>query len=408
MGNRSFNWKALDQDGRVIRGIWEFKHASEVRSQLFSQGYYPLEIRLNKQILHSVGSFMDRVNKKSDSLRIWAGIAKRLSLLLQAGIPLVTAIEILGETDKKARFSSFAWDLVKEQIEAGVELSEALQALHPSPTPFIRAMIRAGEQAGTLPEVLAQISVDFEEEYLFRRKLVGAYSYPLFLFLLAFGVIYALSVMVLPVYERIFMSLDSELPILTQVIFSFSRSLPWMMMTILLILMGLFLAIRVRYPKIWREKVSDLISRVPILGRIYRLNDWFQFTRVLATLLEAGIPLMEALNLTSGTVRHYEMKKMIAYLGNAAREGKRLAPVLRLSREFPIEASQMLAVGEESGQLCEMLHSMAKMFHMDLEEQMETLPRILGPVLIIIISAIVGAVAVGVLLPIFDVGTHLD
>lgn len=408
MGKKSFAWKALDQDGRVIQGIWELKNSSEVRSQLFLQGVYPLKIHHNQSIFKTVGSFMDQMNKKNASLQIWGSYAKRLSLLLQAGIPLVSAVEILGEADKKGRVYPYAWDRVKEKIEGGVELSEALLVLQPPPTPFFLAMVRAGEQSSNLPQVLEQVALDFEEEYLFRRKLVGAYAYPLFLLSLALGVIYALSVVVLPVYQQIFNSLESELPWMTQVIFRVADSLPWVLGGLLITFFGFSLMMVIRHPKIWREKLKDWLSGIPLVGKLYQLNDGYQFTRVLATLLEAGIPLLEALQLTQGTVQQYEMKKNISYLIDAAREGRRLAPVLRHYRKFPLEASQMLAIGEESGRLSEMLYSMAKIFRIDLEDRMDSLPRILGPILIVIITIMIGAVAIGVLLPIFDVGTHLD
>lgn len=408
MGNRNFSWKALDQDGRIIQGAWESSRAAEVRKLLFSQGYYPLKILPQRRILYALISSLDYMNKKSDQLRIWAGITQRLSLLLQSGIPLLQALEILGVQDKHSRFSLLTWDLVKGKLEEGEEFSAALEFLVPPPTPYIRAMIQAGEQAGRLSEVLGQMSKELEEEFTFRRKLLGAYSYPGFLLLLTFGVIYALSIFVLPVYERIFSNLETELPLLTQVIFETTQYIPQVVLTFLLFLLGGFIILRLRYLDTWREKLSDGLGRLPLFGRIYQLNDCVQFAHVLGTLLEAGIPLMDALDLTRGTVRTYSMKKLIMQLGVAAREGRRLAPTLRQNRSFPRDASQMLEVGEESGQLSEMLQHMGRMFRMDLEELMARLPQILGPLLIVLLSGIIGLVAVGVLLPIFDVGTHLQ
>lgn len=408
MGNRSFSWKALDQDGRILQGTWEVNRAADVRAQLFSQGYYPLKILRERRILYALVSSLDYLNKKSDQLRIWAGITKRLSILLQSGISLLQAIEILGVQENRSRFNLQTWDLVKEQLEAGAEFSEALDSLIPPPSPYIRAMIQAGEQGGKLPDVLEQMSVELEEKFIFRRKLLGAYAYPVFLLLLTFGVIYALSVFVLPVYERIFSNLETELPLLTQVIFEITQFIPYIALILLLISIGVPSILRLRYPDVWREKLSEGFSRIPLFGRIYRLNDCVQFAQMLGILLGAGIPLIDALNLTSGTVRTYPMKEMIKQLEVAAREGRRLAPTLRQNQSFPRDASQMLEVGEESGQLGVMLLHMGRMFRMDLEEQMENLPQIIGPLLIVILSAIIGLVAVGVLLPIFDVGTHLQ
>lgn len=404
----SFSWKALDQDGRVIQGTWEVNRAAEVRTQLFAQGYYPLKIIPRRKFLYALTSSLDYMNKKSDQLRIWAAITHRLSLLLNAGISLLQALEILGEQDKRSRLNLLTWDLVKEHLEAGVEFSEALDSLVPPPTPYIRAMIQAGEQAGRLPEVLFKMSVELEEEFIFRRKLLGAFAYPAFLLLLTFGVIYALSIFVLPVYAQIFSNLETELPLLTEVIFKISQLIPNIALCLLLFVLGVFLLLRLRYPDTWRDKLNDRFCHLPLFGKIYRLNDYVQFAHVLGTLLEAGIPLMDALSLTHKTVRTYPMKKMVLQLRVAACEGRRLAPTLRLNQSFPRDGTQMLEVGEEAGQLSVMLQHMGRMFRMDLEEQMASLPQIIGPLLIVILSGIIGLVAVGVLLPIFDVGTHLQ
>lgn len=408
MRNHSFSWKALDQEGRILEGSWEVNRESEVRRLLFSQGYFPLRIFQKRRILRFFIRTLDQIDKKSDSARIWAGLTRRLSLLLQAGIPLLQAVKILGEQDERVRVKRISWELVKEQIESGLEFSEALQFLVPQPTPYIRAMIRAGEQSGKLPEVLDQISFELEEEFIYRRKMIGAYSYPLFLFLLTIGVIYALNIFVLPVYERIFINLDAELPILTQVIFKVSGLIPQGILLILLLGLGMPFILRLRYPESWRERLGNGFSRIPFLGRIYRLNDCVQFSRILGTLVEAGIPLLDSLDLTRETVRTYPMKRLIEQLKVAVREGRRLAPLLRHTQIFPLEASQMLAVGEESGHLSQMLQHMAKIFRLDLEDQMEKLPRVLGPLLIVLLSAIIGLVAIGVLLPIFEVGVHVQ
>lgn len=404
----SFAWKALDQEGRIIHGTWEVNRASDVRTQLFAQGYYPLRILPERRILHAFLYSLDYMNKKSNQQRIWAGITQRLSLLLQSGIPLLQALEILRTQEKRLKLNQLTWYLVIEQLEEGSEFSEALDSLVPPPTSYIRAMIRAGEQAGRLPEVLEQMSKELEEEFIFKRKLLGAYAYPLFLLVLTFAVIYALSIFVLPVYEQIFSNLETELPLMTQVIFEITRYIPFMALLIPLSLLGGFLILRLRFPDTWREKLNEGLNRIPFFGKIYRLSDCVQFAHVLGALLGAGIPLIEALNLTGGTVRSYTMKKMMKQLEAAALEGRRLAPSLRLNQYFPRDASQMLEVGEESGQLSVMLLHMARMFRLDLADQMENLPRILGPLLIVILSAIIGLVAVGVLLPIFDVGTHLQ
>ncbi|MEM5817509.1 MAG: type II secretion system F family protein [Desulfitobacterium hafniense] len=407
MRNRSFAWRALDQEGNRLEGIWEVRQEGEVRSLLFRKGYYPLAISPRHSTLFNLLSYFELLSKKSDRLRIWADITQRLSLLLEAGLPLLPAIDIL-EKQSKGRVTRLAWGQVKEQLEAGAELSEALDSLVPPPTPYIRAMAQAGERAGRLPEVLAHLSRDLFEEHTYRRKLKGALTYPIFLLVLTIGLIYALSFLVLPVYKQIFLSMDAELPVLTQVIFRVSHGLPFLVLGVFSVGMGSVLLLRLRHPDDWRERLRGGLSKVPFLGKVYQLYDYLQFSQILGTLLEAGIPLLEALRLTYGAVLTFSMKRVVADLEEAARAGKGLTTVLSDRSDFPGDAARMLEVGEESGQLSTMLYHLSRLFQMELEEQMAKVPHLVGPLLVMVLAGIIGLVAIGVLLPIFDIGTHLQ
>ncbi|WP_019850908.1 type II secretion system F family protein [Desulfitobacterium sp. PCE1] len=405
---RTFAWRALDQEGNILEGIWEVRQGREVRSRLFAKGYYPLSISPRRRRLFDILSYLEFLNKKSDQLRIWAGITQHLSLLSGAGLPLLKAINILEKRSKGLRITPSAWSGAKEQLEAGVELSEALDFLIPPPTPYIRAMVQAGERAGRLPEILDNLSRDLFEEHTYRHRLKGALAYPLFLLVLTLGLIYVLNRLVLPVYEQIFLDMDAELSILTQVIFQVSHGLPFLVLGVLIVGIIYFLVLRFRRPDDWREKLWDALSKVPLFGRIYKLNDYLQFSQVLGTLLEAGIPLLEALKLTQGAVLTSSMKRVVGDLEEGARTGKGLAAVLVNRSDFPGDAAQMLEVGEESGQLSTMLHHLSRLFRMELEEQMNKVPHLVGPLLVMVLAGVIGLVAVGVLLPIFDLGTHLQ
>lgn len=408
MRSRCFSWKALDQEGNVLEGTWEVNQGTEVRNRLFAKGYYPLTIVPHQRRFQNLISYLDVQNKKSDQHRIWADITRRLSLLLEAGIPLLLAINILEKQSKGLRSTRLAWGQVKEELEAGAEFSEALIFVVPPPTPYISAMVQAGERAGKLPEVLEDLSRELMDEHNYRRKLKGALAYPAFLLVLTFGILYGLSLLVLPVYEQIFLSMGAELSFLTRVIFQVSHGLPYLVFFIVLAVIMTILVLRIREPDYWREKLRDTLSRVPFLGKVYRLNDYLQFSRVLGTLIEAGIPLLEALSLTRGTVLTFSMKNMVRELEEAARAGRGLTSILTSTEDFPKDAAQILEVGEESGQLDVMLYHLSKMFRMELEEQMHKVPQVIGPLLVMILAGIIGLVAVGVLLPIFDMGANLQ
>ena len=155
-------------------------------------------------------------------------------------------------------------------------------------------------------------------------------------------------------------------------------------------------------------RLELLLVHLPLLGKIYRLRDLVQFSSILERLLSAGIPLLEALHLTAGTLHRFEILELTSQLVQSVRQGRRMAPLLRASRIFPNEGAEMIAVAEESGQLDRMLHYVSQMFRRELEDQLNSLTRMIEPALILILAGLVGLVACGVMLPIFDISSHLE
>lgn len=406
---QEYFWKAADAEGRILQGTWQGTGLVEIRRRLFLEGYYPIQIRTSKglkEIFFALQAFELRQN----SLQFWMKVSQRLGMLLDAGVPILSALDLMSVQERRrVKISSLTnWAEVKGYIEGGMELSEALNYIYPPPTPSIQALIRAGEQAGELPSILNQLARDLEEEYRFRRKIHGVLAYPCFLLLLALGVILALSVFVLPVYEQVFSNLDSSLPLMTQVIFAVARGIPLTLSFILALILGGLLIIRLKYATDWKSRIIELLARIPVLGSLYRESDQVQFFRILGTLMDAGIPLIDALSLSQETVRLPSMKMKIRELIFSIREGKRLSIIFRSDSFFPSDVAQLWAIGEESGRLSTILYHMAKMLRQDSEEKMERFTSRLGPVLVMGIAAIIGAIAIGVMMPIFEVGTKIQ
>ncbi|AHF07419.1 type II secretion system F family protein [Desulfitobacterium metallireducens] len=406
---REYFWKAADAEGRIIQGTWQGTGLAEIRRRLYHEGYYPILIR-SSQGLSEILSALQAFDLRQNSLRFWTDLSQRLGMLLEAGIPITSALDLMSiQGRRKARIGRQTnWAEVKANIEAGLELSEALNDVNPPPTPVIRALIRAGEQAGKLPGILTQLASDLEEEYKFQRKIKGALAYPSFLFILALGVVFALSLFVLPVYEQVLSNLDSTLPLMTQVIFTVARWIPLSLSLLFISILGGLCFLRLKYAKEWRGKGLKFLERIPLWGSLYRQSDQVQFFRILGTLMEAGIPLADALSLAQETVRLPVMKEKIRELTRATREGRRLSMIFQSDSFFPPDVDLLWAIGEESGQLSTILHHLAKILRQDLEEKMERLTSILGPILVIGIAAIIGAIAIGVMMPVFEVGTKIQ
>lgn len=406
---REFFWKAANAEGQIIRGTWQGTGLPEIRQRLFLQGYYPILIRSSHRIKGGFSRVL-LVRRRHNFLKYWAKLSRRLGMLLEAGVPIISALELMDrqERPKATNGQQTDWDEVKGHLEAGLDLSEALNSVIPPPSPALRALIRAGEQAGKLPMIFSQLASDLETEYQFRRKVQGVLAYPSFLFLLSLGVIFALSIFVLPVYEQVFSNFDNSLPIATQVIFTIARGVPTAFSLLALGIIAGSLGLRLKYSKAWKDKLYEYLERVPLLNVIYKQSDQVQFFRILGILLDAGLPLVEALNLAQDTVYLPSMKRKIQDLTYATREGRHLSAVLRADSFFPSDVSVLWAIGEESGELSTILQHLAQMMRQELEEKMERLNQVLGPVLVIGIAAIIGAVALGVMMPIFEIGTKIQ
>ena len=400
MSKQRFVWKAVDENGIIQHGVWVGKELSEVQTRLRNEGYFPVGIRTSWD-WQSV-AFQARAKMQ------WSHFARRLATLLEAGIPLLQALEMMTFHEEKLTLQLEQWKSVKERVEAGSDLSEALSLLHPSPNSFVLSIIKAGEYTGTLGKVLSEVADELDLEHVYQKKIKAALAYPMLLFFAVVVVLYVLSVWVLPMYEKLFRSMGADLPFLTRVIFACGRKIPVVLWSGIGLITSGLLVLRLTNPDLWKMRLERSLGRLPLLGKVYRLRDLVQFSRILERLLSAGIPLLEALRLTAGTLRSPEMLELTNQLVLSVRQGKRMAPLLRASRVFPKEGAEMIAVAEEAGQLDRMLHFVTQMFRRELEDQLDRLMRMIEPALILVLAGLIGLVASGVMLPIFDLSSHLE
>ncbi|MDA8223420.1 type II secretion system F family protein [Desulfosporosinus sp.] len=401
MSRQYFLWKAVDLNGKIRHGAWVGDEGTEVQTRLRKAGYFPVWVRatLNwKNVLLPA-----RANLK------WSSFARRLATLLEAGIPILQALEMMTSPEEKRSFEQEQWKSVKERVESGSDLSEALALVNPSPNAFVLSMIKAGEYTGTVGKVLSEVADELDQEQVYQQKVKAALAYPMLLFSAVILVLYVLSVWVLPMYEKLFLSVGAtELPFLTRVIFAGSQKLPLFLGGVVGLVCGGVLVLKFTSPDHWKIRLDNLLGRAPLIGKVYRLRDLVQFSRMLARLLGAGIPLLEALRLTAGSLRSPEMLALTNRLVLNVRQGKRMAPLLRSSGIFPKEGAEMIGIAEEAGQLDQMLHYVTRIFRRELEEHLDRLMRMLGPALILALAGLISLVAGGVMLPVFDLSSHLE
>lgn len=400
MSGHRFVWKAVDANGIIQHGVWVGGDISEIQIRLRNEAYFPVDIRTSRNWKSIF--LLARTNFQ------WSHFARRLATLLEAGIPLLQALTIMTFHEEKPTVQLEKWKIIKERVEEGSDLSEAMSLLNPAPSSFILSMIKAGEYTGTLGKVLSEVADELDQDCVYQKKIKSSLSYPMFLLFAVVVVLYVLSVWVLPMYEKLFTSMGAELPFLTRVIFACGRKLPLFLWSGLALIISGLLVLKLTSPDLWKKRLEHILGSLPLSRKVYRQRDLVQFSRMLGRLLVAGIPLLEALRLTTGALRGQEILELMNQLVLHVRQGKRMAPLLRASRIFPKEGAEMIAVAEEAGQLDQMLLYVTQMFRRELEEQLDRLTRMIEPVLILAVAGLIGLVAAGVMLPIFDLSSHLE
>lgn len=391
-----WRWTALDEQGKPMKGIWEESKKSFVVGRLREQKLYPLKVQ--RDFLHS---WLFRFSAAKSKL-YWSRTSQKIGSMLEAGIPLLTVLEIISDKENDSQRQR-GWQKVYQSVRDGNELGPSIKGINPPLGHHWEALIIVGERSGTLARSFLEIASQLDEEYHFEQKIKTALFYPVLLLGIAIIVVYTLSVVVLPIYADLFSSLDAELPFITVLVFTIGSLIPYIL-TVLLALTGVIFFFKRNYQ---RRSRNSYLNWLPGIGQIKKYQDIILFCSILETLLNAGMPLIQTLNLLEEAVRGWDMKKLISDLRFEVSEGKRLAPIFRVNSFFPEEAAKMVGVAEESGRLSEMFGYMANMFRKELDQKVQQYTKLLEPLLVIGLAGIVGLVAVGILLPLLDMSTHI-
>lgn len=396
-----WRWKALDEQGKILKGIWEEPDRKRVGQRLREQNCFPLHI--SKDLWRSLWScFMSGKAKM-----YWSRTARKMGTMLAAGVPLLTVLDILADKERNASRKE-KWHDVCQRVREGEDLAVSLKDFSPQPGQFAQAMIVTGEYSGNLADSFLEIADQLEEEYFFEQKIKTALFYPSILLIMVIIVIYTLSIIVLPLYQVLYNDLQAELPLITQTVFTVGSWIP--QISACLVLVTLFIAggKRISFSSgRGNERSEFFLEYIPFISQLSRNKDLILFSALLARLLEAGYPLLQALTLLEGTVKGTKMRKIISELKFQVTEGNRLTPVFLLHSFFPVEAARMIETAEESGKLSEMLGNLARIYKHELEEKLQQFTKFLEPVLVIVMAGLVGIVAIAVLLPIFEISMHI-
>jgi general secretion pathway protein F len=401
-----FEYVAIDTLGKKRKGIINAESPGIAGQKLKGQGLFPTsleEVRAAKaQVRRKTRLlFAPRVSQVDLVATI-----RQLSTLLSAGLPLVqTLTGVLEQMADGALKRILAQ--IRERVNEGMSLAAAMEE-HPQVFgQAFTAMIKAGESSGTLELVLERLADFSEQQLALKRKVQSTLAYPLLMLMVGLSVIFFLMTYVVPKVTQIFLDMNQALPLPTTLLIGASSLFQSFWWVLLLLILGILLFLRrfKRTPK-GKEAIDRMVLKTPLLGEIVRKLAVSRFARALGTLLANEVPLLTALDIVRTVVGNSVLTKSIDAVRIQVSEGRSMAQPMAGSEFFPSMVVQMVAAGEQSGQLPEMLLKVADIYENEVSTRLSTMTSLMEPVMILVLGAMVGFVVLAVLLPIFEM-SHL-
>lgn len=403
-----FTYTALDKSGKKITGSMEAANASAALEALKVRGIKPLGVK------SAGGGILSKLPFAGDNKRIKLKeimiFTRQLSTMINAGVPLVRSLNTLQAQTANPAFQKHIAAVTRD-VEGGANFADSLEK-HPNVfSPIYINMVRAGEAGGILDEILRKLAVQQEKDSHIRAKFKSAMTYPIILLSITFLVFIGLMVIVMPKLGKIIKDLggpDAQMPPLTQALLAVSGFMTskWYIL-IGGTFIGVFFLRRYVKTKQGRRKRDQFLMRVPVLKEVIKKVAIARFARIFASLMSAGVNVVEALAITSKAIDNAVIEDELIAASKAVVNGQQLSVPLANSKVLPPIVSQMLAIGEETGQTDEILLKVADFYEEEVDAVVESLSSILEPIMIVVMGAMVGLIAASVIGPISKLTTQI-
>jgi type IV pilus assembly protein PilC len=393
----TFAYKVRDKSGQVVSGTIVADNEALVLQRLREQGLTPLDV--SKQ-----GRGMNiELSAKKVKLKELSVFSRQFATMVNSGLPILRALSILADQTTNPTLQK-ALAAARLDVEQGASLSQAFQK-HPKIfNDLYVSMVRSGETGGSLDSTLLRLAETLENEVRLRGKIKSAMTYPIAVVGLVLLIMSAMLLFVVPQFESIYASLGGTLPLPTRVLLTMSKIFKTFWWMFLLGSIGFRFALR-RYKKTdrGREVIDSLKLRVPVFGKLFHKTALARFSSTLAMLLRSGVPILQALDIVMDTVNNRVLSKAVQDVQSAVREGESMAKPLATHAVFPPMVVQMIAVGEETGQVDTMLEKVSAFYNQEVEATVDALTSLIEPILIAVIGGCVGAAVVALYMPMFQI-----
>ena len=401
-----FSYKARNASGELLTGVMEGADSGAVADQLFSTGATPVEILVTKKAATTgadIGWWQKLTEKKVSSMDVQL-FSRQLYTLLKAGVPIMRGLAGLQESAISPAFGRIIKD-VRESLDAGRELSAAM-ARHPTVfTPFYLSMVRVGEMTGRLDEVFLRLFDHLEFDRDMRARVKSATRYPTFVIAAMIIAMVIVNMFVIPQFVKVFASFNAELPLMTRILIGTSAFMVayWPLLLVLTIA-------AIAGFKAWLRTVSGRYTwdryklKFPIAGKIILKGTMARFARSFALSSTSGVPIVQALTVVSQTVDNAYLCARVEQMRDGVERGDSILRTSVAAGVFTPVVLQMIAVGEESGSLDDLMDEIAQMYEREVDYELKTLSAQIEPILITFLGAMVLVLALGIFLPVWDLG----
>jgi len=400
---QKFRYKAKDSRKEMITGILEAETEQEALAKLSQMGYFPLSIEREEASSEgqtdplSLG-FFTRIRRRDITV-----FTRQLADLLEAGLPLMRGLDVLWEQTDNRRLQEVLASLAS-QVKDGKSFSEALTLYPKIFSNLYVNMVKSGEVGGMLSEVLARLADFGENDEELRAKVRAALAYPILILFVGMATVAVLLIFVVPKLVSLFQDVGQILPLPTRILIELSQGLVhfwWVVLS--MVVLSVFLLRRGRLSRSVRLAIDGVKLRLPVWGPLIKKVEIATFARSLATLLSHGVPILQAMQVVVQATNNELLRGEFERIGEQLKGGTTLSQEIRRGRMFPALVTNMVAVGEEAGNLDRSLFKIADTYEREADRAMKLMTSLVEPVMILVMGSIVGFIVIAMLMPIFQI-----
>ena len=382
----TFSYKAVDASGKDVKGAVEAESRDEAARKIKEQGCTPVSIA--KQGARDKDVNVSFLGKKKIPARDMSVFCRQFSSILKAGVSVINALEMLSEQTENKKLQE-AIKRTQDSVEKGETLSDSMKQNEEFPSILVD-MVKAGEASGSLENSLTRMAIQFEKDAKLKGVVKKAMMYPIVLLCVMIGVIIVMLTFVIPSFMTMFEDLDSELPVTTRAILAMSNSLKHYWFIYIIVIVGIVVGIKLYgNTDAGRHNLDKLKLKIPVFGLLQTKSACASFARTMSTLLQAGMPMIDALEISASTMKNVLFYDGLEKVKNGVSLGLPLSNQLKSTGLFPPMVVHMVGIGEETGNVEEMLTNSAVYYEEEVEVQTQTLTSLMEPIIIVLMALVV-------------------